>query len=110
VLLSHLVLFGFVYPGERDKIPRKVMDELMRMLRRELSAPAPDTRVCQGTLLSRAQFLVDVEHWGYDDARTDPNVKMTDEHIAQWTDAISDDLRTYGCDRNQGQGAPGGGG
>jgi hypothetical protein len=110
VLYTHLVLFGFVYPGERDKIPKQVMEELTRRLRRELQAAPLPTRVCQGTLLSRAQFLVDVEHWGYDDARAHPNVRMTDEHIAQWTDAISDDLRTYGCDRNQGQGAPGGSG
>jgi hypothetical protein len=109
VLLSHLILFGFVYPGERDKIPRKVMDELMRRLRRELQSPPPKPRLCQGTLLSRAQFLVDVEHWGYDDARNDSNVRMTDEHIAQWTDAIADDLRTYGCVRAERDGAAGGG-
>jgi hypothetical protein len=109
VLLSHLILFGFVYPGERDKIPRKVMDELMRRLRRELQSPPPTVKLCQGTLLSRAQFLVDVEHWGYDDARNDSNVRMTDEHIAQWTDAIADELRTYGCVRAERDGAAGSG-
>jgi hypothetical protein len=45
--------------------------------------------VCQGTLLSRAQFLVDVERFGYEDARAGADVHMTDEQIAHWTLAIS---------------------
>ena len=101
-------MFGFVYPNERDKIPKDVMDELMFRLGRELATPPPEGKLCQGTLVSRAQFQVDVEQWGYEDARTHPNVRMTDEHIAQWTDAIADQDRTYRCDPRHG--AAGGGG
>jgi hypothetical protein len=101
------VLFGFIYPAERDKIPNDVMGELVGALETELHSPPPRGRICQGTLLSRAQFQVDVER-GYQDARTDPNVRMTDEHIAQWTDAIADEIRTYGC--NQRDGTSGGSG
>jgi hypothetical protein len=108
VLYAHLVLFGFVYPAERGKIPRAVMDELGCRLERELQSPPPVGRLCQGTLLSRAQFLIDIERWGYEDARRDdPNVRMTDAHIAQWTDAIALKDRTYGCRGNR---AAGGGG
>ncbi len=32
VLLSHLVLFGYIYPSERDKIPAAVMDNLIARL------------------------------------------------------------------------------
>ena len=32
VLLSHLVLFGFIYPAERTQIPRHVQDDLLRRL------------------------------------------------------------------------------
>ena len=32
VLLSHLILFGFVYPDKRQNVPAWVMDELMRRL------------------------------------------------------------------------------
>src|SRR3982751_4848826 len=32
VLLSHLVLFGYIYPGERDKIPTAIMDDLIERL------------------------------------------------------------------------------
>jgi hypothetical protein len=31
----------------------------------------PAERVCRGTLLSRTQYVVDVERWGYADGRLD---------------------------------------
>jgi len=31
-----------------------------------------DGRACHGTLLFRQQYLVDVDHWGYRDARLGP--------------------------------------
>ena len=39
-------------------------------------------------LLSRAQYLVDVEEWGYEDARLQPRSSMTPEQIAEWTAGI----------------------
>ena len=88
VLLSHLVLFGFVYPGERALIPASVVRDLVNRLVAELDVPTRDSKVCQGTLLSRAQYLVDVDEWGYEDARITPRGSMTPEQIAQWTAAI----------------------
>jgi hypothetical protein len=88
VLLSHLVLFGFVYPGERALIPAWVVRELVNRLLAELDVPTRDSKVCQGTLLSRAQYLVDVDEWGYEDARMTPRGSMTPDQIAQWTAAI----------------------
>jgi hypothetical protein len=95
VLLSHLVMYGFIYPGERDRIPAWVMQELVGHLGRELAQPPRDEHVCQGTLLSRQQYLVDVHHWGYADARLRGNVRMTPEDIALWTAAIKDDTGIY---------------
>jgi hypothetical protein len=89
VLLSYLCLFGFVYPSERARIPQWVMTALMEHLEEEIRAPPPSERICQGTLISREQYLPDVERWGFADARlTMPNA-MTQEEIAQWTRAIS---------------------
>ena len=105
VLFFHLVLFGYVYPSERAKIPPQVMEELTRRLNEEQHAvDADDERVCRGTLLSRAQFLVDIERWEYEDARLDPEVQMSDENIAQWTDAIADDVRSYDAQGNHSPG------
>jgi hypothetical protein len=89
VLLSHLVLFGYVYPGERSQIPDRVLHELLGRLEREMGQPPPAQRLCQGTLLSREQYLVDVEAWGYQDARQRPEGALSAAQIARWTEAIA---------------------
>lgn len=88
VLFTHLCLFGFVYPSERERIPSQVMQELIARLQREQQTPPQAVRVCQGTLLSREQYLVDVERWGFADARASNESTMTAEDILLWTKAI----------------------
>ena len=88
VLLSYLVLFGFIYPAERASVPSWVMHELLDRLLAETDGAPPADPVCQGTLLSRAQYLVDLERWGYQDARLVPRGAMSPEEIARWTEAI----------------------
>jgi hypothetical protein len=91
VLLSHLILFGYIYPEERSRIPSHVMRTLLRQY--ELTAPASgrqddvDGPVCQGTVLSRTQYVVDVDQWGYQDARVEPIGPMTADDAASWTEA-----------------------
>jgi hypothetical protein len=87
VLLSHLILFGYIYPGERARIPEGVMEDLITRLRNEARIAGPD-RLCRGTLLSRQQYLVDVQEWGLEDARLEERVQMNERDIANWTDAI----------------------
>ena len=87
VLLSHLVLFGYIYPGERARIPEAIMENLITRLRGETKTAGP-ARLCRGTLLSRQQYLVDVQEWGLQDARLEPRVQMNEKDIADWTDAI----------------------
>jgi hypothetical protein len=88
LLLMNLVYFGFIYPGERGRIPREVMAELIGRLQNDISERAPRDRACFGTLVSRAQYLVDVEEWGYEDARLKPRGSLTADEIGLWTDAI----------------------
>jgi len=90
VLLSYLGLFGFVYPSERARIPSWVMRELIQRLTHELHVPPPPRRVCQGTLLSREQYLTDVGMWGFEDARLTEPGSMTIEEVAHWTRAIDE--------------------
>ena len=88
VLLSHLVLFGYVYPSERSRIPKYIIEELVEQLRTE-----PEQRrhrICRGTLLSRAQYLVDVKERGFRDARLDSRVEMGPAEIREWTNAIGE--------------------
>jgi hypothetical protein len=91
VLMCHLVLFGFIYPSESDRLPRWVLQELSRRLDDSTRTPAAHERLCRGTLLSRQQYLVDVERGGYVDARTLPDNPMTSSQIAIWTAGIGKD-------------------
>ncbi len=88
VLLSHLVLFGYIYPSERGRIPTAVMDDLIERLRDETATLVAD-RVCRGTLLSRAQYLADVQKRGFRDARLEQRAHMDAGDIAHWTRAIA---------------------
>jgi hypothetical protein len=89
VLFSHLVLFGFIYPGERDAIPEWVLTELAARLVDEIKKPLPEEQICFGTLVSREQYLPDIGKWGYHDARLKPLGFMSPEEIAHWTAAIA---------------------
>ena len=88
ILLSYLTLFFFIYPSERHRIPRAVIEELMGRLSGEISGGPSDDQVCRGTLMSRAQYLLDVGRYGYADARIAPRGSMSPEDTVYWTWAI----------------------
>lgn len=85
VLLAHLILFEFVYPSEPT--PKGPIQRLVEQLDEE-PAREGGIRICRGPLLSRAQYLVDLERWNYADAREVPFGTMTPEEIKTWTKAI----------------------
>jgi hypothetical protein len=87
VLMSYVVIFGFVYPSERDTIPAGVIEELAGRLRAEAAQAPPRERICQGTVISRLQYLHDLREWGFRDVREDERVHMDGADIAHWTDA-----------------------
>lgn len=117
VLLSHLVLFGYIYastasathpPPGAARVPAAVMATLIGRLSREtfeLAAGAEGTAgdtvkgasgagadlLCRGTILSRAQYLSDIATHGYLDARLPPSGNLSPEQVEQWTAAIEDD-------------------
>jgi hypothetical protein len=90
ILLGHLVLFGFIYPSERSRVPAWVTALLSRRLADETDTTPPGDRLCRGTLLSRVQYLIDVSDWGYQDARCSPTGSLSDEDIARWTAAAAE--------------------
>jgi hypothetical protein len=87
ILLSHLLLFGFIYPSRRDLVPRNVMDKLLRRLNLERQSDSPGPEVCNGTLLSRNQYISDIETEGFQDARLRGRSAMTAEQMREWTAA-----------------------
>lgn len=71
VLLSHLVMYRFAFPGERTQVPRWVMQELLQRNLETLAEGNWQRRVCRGRLVSRTQYEHAVHHLGYDDARAE---------------------------------------
>jgi hypothetical protein len=88
LLLVNLILFGYIYPAEQSLLPRDVLEELLGRLAEEYTHIITEDRVCGGTMLSRGQYLPDIEAWGYRDARLDPYASMSPQAIADWTAAI----------------------
>ena len=84
VLYAQLILFGFIYPGERPAAPAWVWQEFARRLGEKGSVNSQAT-VCQGTLLSATQYLRDVDSEGLRDARLKPDGNITKEQLAIWT-------------------------
>jgi hypothetical protein len=91
ILYSHLIQFGYIYPGERHQIPGWVMDELASRLQSNLDDPPPTSRLspplCRGSYLGGEQYHVDTEEWGYQDARLRPWGTMSPEDLARWKEA-----------------------
>ena len=87
VLLSHLILFRYIYPSDRQRIPHSVLKELLARLDHELTIPTAAEQACQGPLLSRSQYRSDIEKMGYRDARFAPDSKMSPEETIDWTAA-----------------------
>jgi len=90
-LYSHLILYGFIYPSHRSKVPAWVMQELAKRLESEVQSPDSDGKVCYGTVISRQQYLIDILRWGYKDARLKPIGTMSAEEVAHWTAGIEAD-------------------
>jgi hypothetical protein len=90
-LYAHLVLFGFIYPSARSQVPAWVMEELGKRMADETKRGDTDEKICYGTIISRQQYLTDVNKWGYQDARLKPVGNMTADEIARWTAGIEVD-------------------
>jgi hypothetical protein len=65
LLFAHVLQFRYVYPGERDVIPNWLLEELQSRVSAQLSVPVPAEAVCRGPLLSKTQYTIDIDQWGY---------------------------------------------
>ena len=96
VLLTYLILFGYIYPGHQQCIPKSVMKALLRKLNNEISTmdiqSVDEADLCKGTLLSGSQFLFDLLVRGYRDARFTGSVNMPENELRQWAQQLDDEL------------------
>lgn len=73
VLLSMLLDFRWVYPSEREHLPRWLMEELIQRLCLQLDLPPPQRKVCRGRLFSRSDYKHAIAAWGYADIGGEEN-------------------------------------
>jgi len=78
VLLMHVLNFRFIYPSERDRIPRWLMEELLDRARVQIDLPIPRIKVCRGRLFAPEDYRVDVLDWGFADV-VGPAAMTTDD-------------------------------
>lgn len=87
-LYAHIVLFGFIYPSDREQVPGWIIDELTERVKSEKHNE--HERVCYGTIISRQQYLKDISEWGYEDPRRLDDL-MSEKDIETWTAGIEID-------------------
>ena len=68
VLLMAVLNFRFVYPSERNLVPRWLFDELVDRLRDQADVPTPGMKVCRGRIFSPRDYAIDVAEWGFSEA------------------------------------------
>lgn len=68
LLLAQVHLFDFVYPGHRQRIPAAVRRRLYDAAENAIPSIG-DPAVCNGTLISRFSYSIDVNEWGFRDPR-----------------------------------------
>ena len=84
VLLSHLVMFRYVYPSHRELIPPWVLDNLLARLQRTRLQPWRDDKLCRGFLLDGiGTYSLDVKEWGYRDARQEMWEKRETQRVGK---------------------------
>jgi hypothetical protein len=93
VLLSHLILFGFIYPSKRNLIPLGLVKEFCEKALEEQTEPAMVDPVCNGTLLSRIQYQSDLAD--FLDARLIGRCTMSTEELRHWVEAGSEVARCH---------------
>lgn len=69
LLLWHLILFDFVYPGHANFLPQDLMVQLFNEAQARWKKRSRDPKAFRGTLLDPFSYTVDVEDWGYEDRR-----------------------------------------
>lgn len=65
LLLAHLLTFQFVYPSERDIIPRPVFNDLLRRAQEQFDIPPSLTKVCRGPILDHSSYEIDIKEWDF---------------------------------------------
>jgi hypothetical protein len=78
LLLSHLQMFSYIYPEAAERVPYRILSELLDRARADLDRPRTGEPITRGTLISRFSFAIDVREWGLRDLREE-SVRAAEE-------------------------------
>jgi predicted nucleotidyltransferase len=65
ILLSVFLMFQFVYPTERDLIPKDLFMNLITRASEQYDLPVPVEKVCRGPVIDQTQYETDIKDWNY---------------------------------------------
>ena len=60
LVLAQVLIFQFVYPTERDTVPRWLFDILIEKAKGQFDMPLPVERVCLGPIIDQTQYRTDI--------------------------------------------------
>jgi hypothetical protein len=83
VLLSHLLLFRHIYPGDKSAVPVRVMQRLWKTAIRQWKRDQQYAELCRGPLFSRDQYAIDIGRRGFHDARLLPYGSLTPRQVLE---------------------------
>jgi hypothetical protein len=69
LLLWHLILFDYVYPGHAGTLPGELIRRIVDERAAAWAGAAPPEEIFRGSLLDHRAFAIDVADWGYPDPR-----------------------------------------
>ena len=65
LLLGQLLNFQFVYPSERDMVPKWLFNELLQRSKEQYDLPVSIEKVCRGPLVEHSEYNIDILYWDY---------------------------------------------
>jgi hypothetical protein len=71
LLLSQILMFSYVYPGYRTKVPSWVPEHLLERARAQIGRNEDNANFTRGPLISRFSFTIDEREWGFNSPRND---------------------------------------
>lgn len=72
LLLSQVLMFGYVYPGYRTNVPDWVPEKLLALARAQVGRDEEDALdFTNGPLISRFSFSIDEREWGFTSTRNE---------------------------------------
>lgn len=63
LLLSQILNFNFVYPGENKIVPKNVFEKLLKHLDEQYHSSDTAKRKCRGPLLDHSNYKHDIREW-----------------------------------------------